>query len=384
MSPIWPARVIVLLWILLLCCVHVIECTKSQLSDKYKIFDYNKIDHVEIESFHSFHDQYFYNLIDNKDTTTVNVVLGVATNECKYLLDDCAPFLGIQRMAAHDVLHAVSIPAAGFPLVMNSCAEVFFYPVGSSILEPAARTTELTNKEFTQWSRMITALNTTLTNRFSYPIVIAWVSELGLATAMTVLEPNYSFRVSSLLGHVFTALELTDPSAYPNHLELLPMVDFMMVESANYYFSPNNRLETCEFIENSEYVGNQSISCDDMPLRFYDFTSRHWASKRQGINFVQPKLVAPTSRSQNGFELRKLPDATFRWLNDWYAREQLVNARTEGSVGLCINQQVAPSQITELPADLQQQLAAEIQPIVQDWYSGESILHMKSIYGIRY
>jgi hypothetical protein len=70
-------------------------------------------------------------------------------------------------------------------------------------------------------------------------------------------------------------------------------------------------------------------------------------------------------------------------LRAWYDHEQLLNEVGEGSAGPCMNQLVAPSQITHLPSKLKDRLADELRPIVQDWYRGNSDLLMTSIYGVR-
>jgi Tfp pilus assembly protein PilE len=355
----------------------------QQQHHQHKQYDYNKIDHVDMDSYQEFHEKYFNNPVDGKQTAGVNIVLGVATDACKHLLNECAAFLGVQRMAAHDVLHAVSISADDYPYKMNACAEVFYYPIGNTIAEPTARTTELSNRDFTEWSRGITGINVKFVNDFEFPIAISYVGESQQATPQSVMEPGAQYAISTFLGHMFTAHQLSDRSAYPDRLAEMPMVDYFMVESNEYHFNPQNRLETCEVIESSEFLDNQTIGCDDMSVRFADYSFRHWYSKRLGLNFVQPKLVEPASISRNGFELRKLPKATYNWLRAWYDHEQLLNEVGEGSAGPCMNQLVAPSQITHLPSKLKDRLADELRPIVQDWYRGNSDLLMTSIYGVR-
>ena len=104
-----------------------------------------------------------------------------------------------------------------------------------------------------------------------------------------------------------------------------------------------------------------------------------WYTVRQGGNFFQPKIVRAVTG--NGFEKRKLPAETYRWLKEWYEKEQALQEAIETSAGPCMNQHVAPSGITHLTSDLKDKLAEELKSIHEGWYGGE--LTMTSIYGIR-
>ena len=42
--------------------------------------------------------------------------------------------------------------------------------------------------------------------------------------------------------------------------------------------------------------------------------------------------------THNGFELQRLPEATFAWLKEWYAKKQLEEEILEGGAGPCMNQ----------------------------------------------
>ena len=51
---------------------------------------------------------------------------------------------------------------------------------------------------------------------------------------------------------------------------------------------------------------------------------------------------------------------------------------------MCTNTALqAPSLILHLPPSLKSRMAAELQPLMQDWYQEPARLHMTSIYGVR-
>ena len=100
-----------------------------------------------------------------------------------------------------------------------------------------------------------------------------------------------------------------------------------------------------------------------------------------GLNYVQPKFVPPVTNE--GFLLRKLPAETYSWLKDWYDREKLQNRSPENS-GVCMNQAVAPSEMTHLTSTLKDRLSYELKPILQEWFgNNKPDLILSSIYGIR-
>ena len=66
----------------------------------------------------------------------------------------------------------------------------------------------------------------------------------------------------------------------------------------------------------------------------------------------------------------------------WYDKERLQEEITESSSGPCMNQHVAPSGVTHLPADLKTRLSDELRDILQAWHGAP--LDLTSIYGVRY
>jgi hypothetical protein len=116
-----------------------------------------------------------------------------------------------------------------------------------------------------------------------------------------------------------------------------------------------------------------------MEQRFFEFCQQVWYTVRQGGNFFQPKIVRAVT--SNGFEKRKLPAETYRWLKEWYEREQPRIGSKEKITGPSMNQHVAPSNITHLTSSLKDKLTEELRSILEDWYGGELV--MTSIYGVR-
>jgi len=227
------------------------------------------------------------------------------------------------------------------------------------------------------------------TNRFSFPITIYWHEESTDPVDSGRLEPGQSLETSTFLGHVFSANAdeavegiYEDPEEEEASGAFRHIVDFVAVNGLNYDFSPLNRLETCEVVPGTQTfyaANNQAMSCENMKVRLIEFTHQVWHEKRLGLNFVQPQLVRPVT--PNGFEHRRLPEGTYKWLKAWYDREQMMSEINEGGVGPCMNQHVAPTSVTHLTPSNKDRLSREMQNILEEWYGGE--LRLTSIYGIR-
>jgi prolyl 4-hydroxylase len=104
--------------------------------------------------------------------------------------------------------------------------------------------------------------------------------------------------------------------------------------------------------------------------------------KRLGLNYVQPTHIP--AFTPMGFEKRRLPEDTFRWLRGWYdqVKEEGRITKIEGSAGPCMNQVDAPSVMHMITPALKTRMAEELKPILEDWY-GHGKLKMTSIYGVR-
>lgn len=96
---------------------------------------------------------------------------------------------------------------------------------------------------------------------------------------------------------------------------------------------------------------------------------------------MQPKLVPAVT--EEGFMLRRLPEKTFKWIKEWYDKES-VRSQREQATGVCMNQLVAPAEMTTLPERLERRLDKELKPILQEWFgNNKSPLELTSIYGAR-
>jgi hypothetical protein len=212
---------------------------------------------------------------------------------------------------------------------------------------------------------------------------------------------------------------LDEPEHRPEyqHEGFYHIVDYLRIEEESNVLSPNNRLETCEqdlspssFLaeerkslindlmlfpsssDNSEsFTSSPSVTssslasvmesiCNNLFLRFVEFSHAIWYEKRLGSNFIQPQIVQAVTAE--GFLHRKLPLSTYHWLVEWYQQKQQEEERAETVVGPCMNQQTAPSSITHLEPSLKNRLENELKPIMQEWY-GDGDLYLTSIYGIR-
>ena len=90
-------------------------------SDTIKIYPYNEVNFIQYKSTEDFVNDVF--VLYGEERSKTNVFLGVATPECEYILDSVA-FRGAQRHAGGDTLLVATVPSEGFPLRMDSCAQV--------------------------------------------------------------------------------------------------------------------------------------------------------------------------------------------------------------------------------------------------------------------
>jgi hypothetical protein len=359
-------------------CVCLSCCSSAAV-----IRDYNFVRLVHLSNYDEFRAKY----LNADNTLKENIFLGVANPDCWALMSSPA-FEGAPRYAHN--LHAVTLPSETFPFTMNDCAELFFYRSGDPMDGPRDRTTDFRDYELTRWSAEHMRVDSlTFKNRFPYPIKVYWHEEAMEPIDQGTIQPGRQMTISAFLGHIFTANALTDevPDHEPHAVSqyngpaFSRIVDYMSVDSGTYEFSAQNRLETCEIQDESQLQTfvEQRVACEDMLLRFLEYSHSAWHVKRLGLNYVQPKLVS--SYSEIGFEHRKVPQETYNWLKSWYDREQARIESSESSAGPCMNQHVAPSLITHLTPNEKNRLERELRPILEAWY-GEK-LFLTSIYGIR-
>jgi hypothetical protein len=292
---------------------------------------------------------------------------------------------GSQRLAGGSVLAVGLMKADKFPVPLSdgSCAEVLFYRMGSEITAPSGRNTNFEHVAMTRWSTDFMRVNFKFTNKFPFKIEYTWHEESHDSVDQGSLKSGESVSISSFLGHIFSAnrfkLRLNDKMRdAPKDL-----IDFMTVNGDDYEFHPSNRMESCEvshITEGGEFVDAEHLTCDNMEMRFVEFSNQVWHVKRLGLNYVQPKLVPPVTDA--GFEKRKLPATTYAWLREWYTRQRELEEIDENAVGPCMNQHVAPTGITHITPELKTRLSSEMQEILEGWYE-KGALTMTSIYGVR-
>jgi len=344
---------------------------------------YNEVNHAYYDSFQELADVYFTMGPYDKSKkeygkTRSNVIVGVYTT-CKDKLETAA-FIGAQRHAGGNVLTVATIPQSDFPLKITSCAEVFFYPFNSSVIEPQGRTANLDHVALTSFLQDSTQASVIFKNGFDFPIKIAWHEESNQPKYLKGhFKPNESQAMDSFLGHVFAAYNMSGKDLNQEK-DVGPLVDFMVVTGDDYIWSPKNRLETCEIVPGSKKFVEGDLSCDDMDLRLVEFGHSVWYHKRLGLNYVQPQMVRPVT--EEGFLNRKLPTETYKWLKDWYDTQKKKYEETEGPVGPCMNQHVAPSTMVHMSDKAKDRLSKELQDILEDWY-GDGELELTSIYGVR-
>ena len=332
--------------ILFLLFIHVTYASNEVL------FDYNRIDFVELDSIDQLKSR-FFNLPNERAST--NVVLGVASNDCLNHLESPA-FRGIQRFAGGNTIVSVSLPLSQWTYVpINECSQLFFYRFNSSITAPVKTLSDLNDRTITAWGRQtITKTSFQFINHFNFHVALYYHEENKKDMKLqSVLAPGESTQVGTFIGHIFVAYHVThfddDDTPLPD-VKVDPMVDFLVVSETSYILSPSNRLETCEYVTAGERsqaqhemamisfedVGHGQLACDNLPQRLTIFSHRVWYHKRLGLNYVQPKVVRPVTH--NGFFKRPLPAETYAWLRQWYDEQQRIHEIQEHSVGPCMNQ----------------------------------------------
>jgi hypothetical protein len=354
--------------------------------------DYNKINAIDYDAYASFAAVHLSGMRTNR-----NLLVGVYEEACKADVLTVG-FRGAQRHSGN-VVQVVTLPAKGFPLpLMNGCSEAFMYKFNSTMLTPHARTTDWDHTNINNWIPESLRTDFRVRNGFDFPISFYWQDESQRPKKQKMLAPGQSSTITSFIGHIFTAHRDTgktrprdedDEESEGGEDDTGEMVDFMVVDGALYEFHPANRLETCEIVPGSansqaasaaRFIDAASISCDDMGMRFVEFSHNVWYETRLGLNYQQPALVERVT-SGPGFDHRRLPAETYRWLRDWYEEHRAVKGVVEGPVGPCMNQHVAESVMTHLDKEKKDQLSRELYPYLQEWFGGP--LELTSIYGVR-
>lgn len=340
--------------------------------------DYNYVQYYRFETY----DEFKATFVLDDGTVNNNVFLGVASEDCLMDLESPA-FLGAQRHGGGDILGIATLPPSESPIELTECAQIFFYVIGSPITTATDMTANFQYNDLNGFmSRHMRLTGTTFTNNFPYKIKVWWHEESQEGVNQGTLDPGSAMSITSFLGHIFSASAYSETGSNGPHDNV---VDYVVLNSKDYSFNPQNRLETCEVMPGQRGVfsaaaaTDDEVDCENMEIRLVEFTHQIWHEKRMGLNFVQPQIVRPVTEA--GFENRRLPDDTYAWLKEWYKEQQRVIEIQEGGAGPCMNQHVAPTAITHLTPHYKDKLSEELQDVLEEWYGGQLLL--TSIYGVR-
>lgn len=330
--------------------LYFLSCSLQLRYSSADDYEYNKVNFQQLETLAQLKSKFF---TGDGNRANTNIVIGVADHNCKDKLESPA-FRGMQRSAGGNVLVTVSLPINEFPIQIEdkikNCAGLFWYKHNDFLTEPSSKIYDLSHESVTRWGKENTRGSVKLINHFQYPISNWWKDEAAKSDHLQgQIHPQKEFGLTTFIGHIFVARKIIDGKE-PTVED--PIVDYMVVHESAYIFSPVNRIETCDSEELTagqyNFHGTQlikftegQIACDDMQQRLIEFTHRVWYIKRLGLNYVQPKLVPPVTH--NGFELRRLPEDTYKWLKEWYVHAQTSSSAVEHAVGPCMNQHIAPS-----------------------------------------
>lgn len=406
--------------LILISLISFIDLSASNLNLWNNIYSYNDIRFRRYDSYSEMKNE--KELFSSDGIALQNIALGVIEtrignkndkNKCIELIDTTA-FHAAQRYAAGGVLSSALIKLTNndienFPIMLNGCAELLYYKIGSVITEPDSRlrTNEINDINIVKWMQSLTKLDVSVYNHFDYDIEMYFHDESSDGRLVARIKPNEGYSMGSFLGHVFQIvraenaeinLDLDTNTIDTNTINNQETVDYFIVDSSEYIASPSNRLETCSIlpsIDNTHlsssdsppigyFTTNSTISCNDLEHRFHEMSHLVWHDKRLGLNYVQPKLVRGVT--DVGFELKEMPKETFKWLQEWYRTTRAVNSIDESNVGPCMNQHQAMSEITHLPSVgiySKERLGNELKPMLSDWYHGNDPLFLTSIYGVR-
>ena len=279
-------------------------------------------------------------------------VLGIADKHCMDQLKNPS-FRGFQRHAGGKTVVSATLPLSEAPVPLakrkrTQCAELYFYPKGYSLnkLPVAIYDKDFDYESLQAWQRSIIRSEARLYNDFDYPIDLYWNDEAVKSVHVGTVAPGDFIFQNTFIGHLFSARKI--PPAGERSSDALT-VDFMVFDGVNYRFGPNNRLTTCDdaaatgdvkpaHFDYEDQVVAKEVRCDDMPLRLEKFKMEVLHGKRLGLNYVQPTHIP--AFTPMGFEKRRLPEDTFRWLRGWYdqVKEEGRITKIEGSAGPCMNQ----------------------------------------------
>lgn len=274
--------------------------------------------------------------------------VGIADEDCLDLLRNPS-FRGFQRHAGGKTVVSATLPLSEAPraiaIARTQCAELYFYPKGSSVDSPPQFTyaKEFDYEMLQSWQQNIIKKGGRFYNDFDFPIELYWNDEAVKSVHVGTVQPREHVFQNTYVGHMFSARQL--PKAGEESTDDLT-VDFTVFDGTDFHFHPNNRLLTCDFHSSSaeahfnydDPMVAKVVQCEDMALRLEKFKLEVLHSKRLGLNYVQPPHIP--GFTPMGFDKMRLPEETFAWLRGWYDKvkaEGKIN-QTESSAGPCMNQ----------------------------------------------
>lgn len=95
-------------------------------------------------------------------------------------------------------------------------------------------------------------------------------------------------------------------------------------------------------------------------------------------NYYQPNITP--ALTPVGFKKTRVPDELWNEILEFYSHNEN-KQRLESTIGPCVNQEVAPTYMIQMPGNLRQKIITQMKPILEEW-SGLQ-LRMTSLYGIR-
>jgi hypothetical protein len=262
-------------------------------------------------------------------------------------------FRGFQRHAGGKTVASATLPLSEAPVAITQrprtqCAELYYYPKGTSLDSPPTATysQEFDYETLQSWQKKIIKKEARFYNDFDFPIELYWNDEAVKSVHVGTVQPHSNIFQNTFVGHMFSARRL--PEAGEVSSDALT-VDYTVYDGIDYHFNSKNRLETCDFeastsnsksahFDYDDKMVALDVQCDDMALRLEKFKLEVLHSKRLGLNYVQPTHIP--GLTPMGFEKRRLPAETFSWLRTWYddvKAEGRIN-KTESSAGPCMNQ----------------------------------------------
>jgi hypothetical protein len=140
----------------------------------------------------------------------------------------------------------VTIPYDQSPVTPTACAEIFWYPLGSTIMNPRDRVTDFDHSFLNAWTNSINSVSVLIANEFPYIIDLFYEDESTDPKYQGAIEPNRAIRMTTHLGHVFSMRK-----AQSDHKG--EVVDYMVVNGDDYYANPSNHLETCDITPDNSF-----------------------------------------------------------------------------------------------------------------------------------